>query len=83
MIKGKLLCLPKSSRTAQEASYAVVEIVARKMKSYTDVGCPNPSEGWGHGGRPWSLRSRKTPKVWTRGRRETESRQRVSGAKSP
>ena len=23
------------------------------------------------------------PRVWTRGRRETESRQRVSGAKSP
>ena len=25
----------------------------------------------------------KLPRVWTRGRKETESRQRVSGAKSP
>lgn len=31
-----LLCLPKSlSGKAQEASYAVVEIVAKKMKSHT------------------------------------------------
>ena len=22
---------------------------------------PTPSEGWGHGGRPWSPRSRATP----------------------
>ena len=47
------------------------------------VGYPTPSKGWGHGGRPWSPRSRATPRVWTRGRREIESRQRVSGAKSP
>ncbi len=25
------------------------------------VGYPTPSEGWGHGGRPWSPRSRATP----------------------
>ena len=25
------------------------------------VGSPTPSEGWGHGGRPWSPRSRATP----------------------
>ena len=25
------------------------------------VGYPTPSEGWGHGGRPWSPRSRETP----------------------
>ena len=25
------------------------------------VGYPAPSEGWGHGGRPWSPRSRATP----------------------
>ena len=36
-----------------------------------------------HGGRPWSPRSWATPRAWIRGRRETESRQRVSGAKSP
>ena len=24
-------------------------------------GYPTPSEGWGHGGRPWSPRSRATP----------------------
>ena len=47
------------------------------------VDYPTPSEGWGHGGRPWSPRIRETPRGWTRGRREIESRQRVSGAKSP
>ena len=25
------------------------------------VGYPTPSEEWGHGGRPWSPRSRATP----------------------
>ena len=25
------------------------------------VGYPTPSDGWGHGGRPWSPRSRATP----------------------
>ena len=25
------------------------------------VDYPTPSEGWGHGGRPWSPRSRATP----------------------
>ena len=25
------------------------------------VGYPTPFEGWGHGGRPWSPRSRVTP----------------------
>ena len=44
---------------------------------------PTPSEGWGQGGRPWIPRSRETPQVWTRGRTETESRQRVRGAKNP
>ena len=34
---------------------------------------PTPSKGWGHGGRPWSPRSRQLPKAWTRGRKETES----------
>ena len=28
------------------------------------VGYPTPSEGWGHGGRPWSPRSRATPQGW-------------------
>ena len=36
-----------------------------------------PSKRWGHGERPWS------PRTLARGRRETESRQKVSGAKSP
>ena len=42
-----------------------------------------PSEGWRHGGRPWSPEAGQLPRVWTRGRRETRSRQRASGAKSP
>ena len=32
-----------------------------------------PSEGWGYGRRPWSLRSWKLPRVWTRDRRDIES----------
>ena len=47
------------------------------------VNYPTPSEGWGHGKRPWSPRSRATIQGWARGRRGTESRQRVSDAKSP
>ena len=43
--------------------------------------CPTPSEGWGHSfGAP---EARQLSRAWNRGRRETESRQRASGAKSP
>ena len=44
---------------------------------------PTPSEGWGMAedhGAPEACQLRR---VWIRGRRETGSRQRVSGAKSP
>ena len=46
------------------------------------VGYPTPSEGWEHGGRPWSPSSQETPKGLDQRRKETKSRQRVSGAKS-
>ena len=32
-----------------------------RILSLIVVGNPTPSEGWGHEGRPWSLRSRATP----------------------
>ena len=47
------------------------------------VGYPAPSEGWGMTEDHGAPEAGKLPRVWTRGRTETESRQRVSGAKSP
>ena len=39
-------------QTKNGSRYVVVVVV---------VGYPTSSEGWGHGGRPWSPRSRATP----------------------
>ena len=47
------------------------------------VGYPTPSEGWGMAEDHGAPEARQLPRVWTRGRKETESRQRVSGANSP
>ena len=44
---------------------------------------PIPSEGWGMAGDHGAPKAGQLPRVWTRGRTETESCQRVSGAKSP
>ena len=41
------------------------------VKVVVVVGYPTPSEGWGHGRRPWSPRSWATPTAWTRDCRET------------
>ena len=40
----------------QLASFYLVVVVVVVVVVY-----PTPSEGWGHGGRPWSPRSRATP----------------------
>ena len=76
--KGKLLLDKSKSEAPLDHSDLGIEFMICCCCCY-----PTPSEGWGHGGRPWSPRSRATFRVWTRGRTETESRQRVSGAKSP
>ena len=47
------------------------------------VDYPTPSEGWGMAGDHGAPEAGQLPRVWTRGHKETESRQRVSGAKSP
>ena len=47
------------------------------------VGYPTPSEGWGMVEDHGALETEQLPRVRTRGRKETESCQRVSGAKSP
>ena len=39
-----------------EINYFVVSLFCDVV-----VGYPTPSEGWGHGGRPWSPRIRATP----------------------
>ena len=35
--------------------------VTRSREDGVVVDYPTPSEGWGHGGRPWSPRSQATP----------------------
>ena len=47
------------------------------------VGYLTPSEGWGMAKDHGAPEAGQLPRVWTRGRIETESCQRVSGAKSP
>ena len=44
---------------------------------------PAPSEGLGMAEDHGAPEAGQLPRVWTTGRTETESRQRVSGAKSP
>ena len=44
---------------------------------------PIPSEVWGMAGDHGAPKAGQLPRTWTRGRTETESCQRVSGAKSP
>ena len=51
-----------------------------KAKLSVVVAYPSPSEGWGLAEDHGAPEAGKLPRVWTRGRRETESRQRVSGA---
>ena len=43
--------------------YSTVKAFRVKLKLFSVVVVvyPTPSEGWGHGGRPWSPRSRATP----------------------
>ena len=57
--------------------WIIIVIPARCYTKNVVVGYPTPSEGWGHGGGPWSPEARQLSRVWTRGPRETESRQRV------
>ena len=39
----------------------LISICDMKFCVVVVVGYPTPSEGWGHGGRPWSPRSQATP----------------------
>ena len=77
-------CINKVSAICCVCSAAIILFVKMTLcRLVVVVGYPTPSEGWGHGGRPWSPEAGQLSRVWTRGRTETESRQRVSGAKSP
>ena len=62
--------------TIKEAAQAMQELVVV-------VDYPTPFEGGTMAEDHGAPESGQLPRVWTRGRRETESRQRVSGAKSP
>ena len=41
--------------------YFVIAFVTSSFWLVVVVGYPTPSEGWGHGGRPWSPRNRAIP----------------------
>ena len=83
-----LLTIPPTSVEAEQA-FSAAGLFATKLrsrlsdKSVVVVNYPTPSEGWGMAEDHGAPEAGKLSRVWTRGRIETESRQRVSGAKRP
>ena len=70
-----------------EIMLSVVAIVSPLIAYFHTFGGASmvrtPSEGWGMSENYGTPEARQLPRFWTRGRRETESRQRVSDVKSP
>ena len=59
------------------------KVASRPVFLLVVVDYPTLSEGWGMAEDHEAPEAGQLPRVWTRGRKGTEGRQRVSGAKSP
>ena len=53
--------IPVSGSAARNMGFVKASVKLYAQLVVVVVVYPTPSEGWGHGGRPWSPRSRATP----------------------
>ena len=67
LLQTKMHSFLRNALTFELSAYfiEIIKTLILKMQSSEKdvvvVGYPTPSEGWGHGGRPWSPRSQATP----------------------